>query len=377
MSGNLQQEIDRLILKYFDEKAAIVFFCCTSDGVILRTNRYSQSIIGKEVINKTINQFFVDFYNAFNISKFVDEGDSSKLHLLNLITASGLPQTYYFRFYRYEDLIIAIGSVDVEEMEALRRNLILLNSELNNKTRELIKLNKELERLNDIKNQLLGMAAHDLRTPIGAIKSYSEFLLEETSEKLDTEHIYFLTTIKSLSDFMLRLLNDLLDVSIIESGKINLDLRQTDPISLIKDSINILKVFADKKSISIKFLPPPKIPDIYVDPIRIRQVLDNLLNNAIKFSPKGSTVLMEITDYDEDRLKISISDEGRGIPEAEMDKLFKPFSKTSTEPTGGEKTTGLGLSIAKKIIDAHGGRIYAENREGGGSVFYFFVNKAK
>lgn len=369
------RDIDRIILDYFDNHASVVFFCCNTEGVILRTNKYTEVVVGKEIINKTINTFFVDFYNAFDLQSFLK--DPNNVYLLNLTTESGLPKTVYLRFFKKDDLIIVLGETDVEEMENLRRNLILLNNELNSKTRELIKANKELEKLNDIKNQLLGMAAHDLRTPIGAIKSYSEFLLEETSEKLDVEHIGFLTTIQSLSDFMLRLLNDLLDVSIIETGKIKLELKQTDIISLIGESIKILSVFADKKSIKIEFTYPNSILYANIDPLRIRQVIDNLLNNAIKFSPKGSTVVIQIAQHDEDRLKISILDEGKGIIQEEMDGLFKPLSNMSSQPTGGERKTGLGLSIAKKIIDAHGGRIFAQNRDEGGAVFYFFVNKAK
>lgn len=375
MNGNNQKEIDRVILDYFYDNASVVFFCCNKDGVIIKTNRYTENIIGKELIDKTINLFFVDFHNAFKISDFIN--DPKKVYLLNITTKSGLPQTYYFRFFKLQDLVMAIGETDSEETENLRRHLVLLNNELNNKTRELMKVNKELEKLNNLKNQLLGMAAHDLRTPIGAIRSYSEFLLEETSQKLDVEHVHFLITIKSLSDFMLRLLNDLLDVSIIESGKITIEPRKTDVVSLIKESIEILEIFADRKSIKIVFSPPTHLTDAYVDPIRIRQVIDNLLNNAIKFSPPKSTVFITLTEHDEDRLKISIADEGKGIALEDMDKLFKPFAQTSTETTGGERKTGLGLSIAKKIIDAHGGKIFAKNRGNGGAEFYFLVNKAK
>ncbi|MCX8028280.1 MAG: HAMP domain-containing histidine kinase [Thermodesulfovibrionales bacterium] len=375
MNGNNQKEIDSVILEYFYDNASVVFFCCNENGIIVKTNRYTENIIGKELIDKTINHFFVDFHNAFKISDFIN--DSKKVYLLNITTKSGLPQTYYFRFFKLQDLIIAIGETDIEETENLRRHLVLLNNELNNKTRELMKANKELEKLNNIKNQLLGMAAHDLRTPVGAIRSYSEFLLEETAQKLDVEHVHFLITIKSLSDFMLRLLNDLLDVSIIESGRITIEPRKTDMVSLIKESIEILEIFANRKSIQIAFSPPTDITDAYVDPIRIRQVIDNLLNNAIKFSPQKSTVVITLTEYDEDRLKISIADEGKGIALEDMDKLFKPFSQASSETTGGERKTGLGLSIAKKIIDAHGGKIFAKNRENGGSEFYFLVNKAK
>lgn len=364
--------IDETILHFFDKNATIIFIVCDKEGTVIKTNRYTSNTLGSEIIGRKAKDLFVDFFSAFSLEEFTKNPDT--MYLLNITTSSGLPQTFYFKFIKSNDHTIIFGESDFEELDNLRRNLIMLNNELNNLTRDLHKKNAELERLNNLKNQFLGMAAHDLRTPIGAIKNYTEFLLEEVTEKLEQEHAKFLVSIKSLSEFMLQLLNDLLDISAIESGNIKYEVAPISIVDIIRESIELTVLFANKKGIEINFIPQLS-PIVMADPIRIKQVVDNLLTNAIKFSYLGTKVDIEIEET-ESSVIVSVIDEGPGIPEGQLNKLFKPFSKTSVKSSGGEKSTGLGLVIARKIIESHNGTIWAQNRATKGAIFSFSLPKA-
>lgn len=255
-----------------------------------------------------------------------------------------------------------------ERDSTLYDELSRLNNELVTLQRELAKKNVELERLNSLKNQFLGMAAHDLRTPLGHILSYSEFLIEEAGPGLSEEHLEFLTIIRSSSDFMLQLVSDLLDYAKIESGKLNLELRPTDLVALAEHNIALNKILEARKQIELSFTCTDGIPEIMVDPGRIEQVLNNLISNAVKFSQPQSTVEVRV-ESDESRVLVSIHDQGTGIEPAELDRMFNPFSKSSKGTTG-EKGAGLGLAIVKKIVEAHHGKVWVESKVGEGSTFF-------
>ena len=257
-----------------------------------------------------------------------------------------------------------------EREVATYEELTRLNNEMANLQRELAKKNVELEELNKQKNRLLGMAAHDLRSPLGVILIYSEFLENEASAVLNKEQRMFVTTIKEMSEFMLNLVSDLLDVAAIESGELKLNRQPADLVRLIQRNVKLNGVLAAKKGIEIFFNPPSKTPELTFDENKIEQVLNNLIGNAVKFSHRGTRVFVRL-ESSTDEVVVAIKDEGQGIPDADLTKLFKPFSKASVRATGGEQSTGLGLAIVRRIIEGHGGRIWVESEVGKGSTFSF------
>lgn len=243
-----------------------------------------------------------------------------------------------------------------------------LNNELVSMQRALTKKNTELARLNDIKNQFLGMAAHDLRNPLSNILNFAEFL-ESEKDSFTTDQAEFICHIKNQSSFMLKLVNDLLDISAIESGNVNLTLEPIDIVLLVKQTINLNKALADKKKIKVELNSSLETSTLLLDKSKIEQVVTNLLTNALKYSNAETTIKIEIKKEMENIL-ILVHDEGQGIPKDELDNLFQPFQKTSVESTGGEKSVGLGLFIVKKIVEAHNGNIWAESEVGKGTTFY-------
>ncbi len=228
----------------------------------------------------------------------------------------------------------------------------------------------KLEELNELKNEFLGMAAHDLRNPIGTNLFLAELLYKEVATVLTEGQLRYLSDIQSSSKFMLQLIDDLLDVSSIEAGLLHLKRRPSDLRKLLKRNVSFNSKLASMKHIHVDLQIEGELPKLSLDEGKIEQVLNNLISNAVKFSQPGTTVEVRAAAEDEGVL-ISVRDQGPGISEAEHAKLFQPFGLTSVRATAGERSTGLGLAISWKIVEGHGGHIRVESQIGVGSVFLF------
>ena len=236
---------------------------------------------------------------------------------------------------------------------------------------EIAEKNAELRQLNEVKNQLLGMAAHDLRNPLSVVSAASQFLLDDASRALpEAKRTDFMRRINASSEFMLKLIDDLLDVAKIESGKLDLELKDEDLCALIDENLVMNQMLAERKGIRLDFAHECGVPRFRFDRGKVEQVLNNLISNALKFSQSGTAVTVTASRVNGSAV-VSVRDHGQGIPPEELDKLFKPFSKTSVRSTAGERSTGLGLAIAHKIVEGHHGCIWAESEVGKGSTFSF------
>lgn len=257
-----------------------------------------------------------------------------------------------------------------DDLGSVYEELSKLNNEMVNLQREMAKKNAELLKLDEQKNRLLGMAAHDLRTPLGIILSYSQFLESEAAAVLNADQREFVTTIKDLSKFMLQMVTDILDVTAIDAGQLKLNRQPADLARLIQQNVTLNRVLANQKGITLEFDQPNALPQVSFDARKLDQVLNNLISNAIKFSHRGTLVRIRLT-CTEDAVTVAVQDHGQGIPAADFSRLFKAFSQTSVRSTAGELSTGLGLAIARTIVEGHGGRIWAESEVGKGSTFSF------
>lgn len=269
------------------------------------------------------------------------------------------------------DLLLSTYSSAIErnsQLHEVNRELNLVKGELIVKNEELVRLNEELVLLNTQKNHFLGMAAHDLRNPLGVIQGFSAILLETLAGKIDDESLSMLANINSSTNFMLNLISEYLDVAVIESGKIRLDLIKQDFAAFVKENIRLNEKAASVKHISIVFKCEDSIPKVSFDKNRLEQVLNNLISNAIKFSPSGTTIEVEVKKG-ENEVILSVADQGVGIPTDQIDKLFGVFGRLVARGTAGEPTTGLGLAIIKRIISEHQGKIWVESQPGKGSKF--------
>jgi signal transduction histidine kinase len=274
-----------------------------------------------------------------------------------------------FSFVRSDGKTAIIGEHDYNEIDSTRRGLIEVSNQLSNTMRDLYKANAELARLNEMKNEFLGIAAHDLRTPIGNISSLSGMLLDDVGNLLPEEHVELLLTIRSLSEFMLTMLENLLDITAIESGKVTLSRDRLDLATIVKRAIKLNKILADRKGIGVEILAEASIA-VVGDAHKLQQVLDNLISNAIKYSERDTLIQVTVRTAKNEAI-VSVIDHGPGLGEDDIAKLFRPFFRARSKATGGEKSTGLGLAIVQRIIQAHNGRVWVESRVGYGSIFSF------
>jgi signal transduction histidine kinase len=366
MSG----ERNRIILDFVYRQAPVFLLLLDKAGTIVDANAYTQALLGETLTAKSIREVFLDFSHSFDLKKFAAKPNESRL--LNVRTSTGLPQTFYVRFIDLGDQFLALGMFDHNELESMRKELVELNNELSNLTRELHKKNAELERLNLLKNQFLGYAAHDLRKPIGAIMSYSDFLLSEISADLNDEHRRFLETISSSSGFMKAMVDEFLDIARIESGQLVLDLVPIDFREVIEKSLALNEILARKRGVALSLVCDPNIPRLLVDGAKIEQVLNNLISNAIEHSDPGTIVEIEVS-YNGQAVTVLVKDQGPGLTQEDIQKLFRPFARAARRKPSGAKSTGLGLVIARKIIEAHLGKIWVESEIGKGATFGFSI----
>lgn len=215
------------------------------------------------------------------------------------------------------------------------------------------------------KNKFLGMAAHDLRNPLASIRGFSEFL---TDGPLSTEQRELVDLIHQASQSMLNLVNELLDVATIEAGELRLEPQTCNFADFVRGCVFLQNIQAAKKNSRITLPGDAEAPTGRVDVAKMGQVVDNLLSNAIKYSPPGSEIRVAY-HRDGEHIGFAVRDRGPGIPEHERDKLFRDFGRLSVKPTGGESSTGLGLAICRKIVEAHAGSITATNLPEGGCEF--------
>jgi signal transduction histidine kinase len=254
--------------------------------------------------------------------------------------------------------------------EVLRWNLEL-EQKVEERTREVVKKNEEVTRLNAQKDELMGMVAHDLRTPITAILGFTDVMTQHLDTAAEPERVREdVQIIARLSSEMSELLNDLLDVAKIEAGKITIARERRSVRELVLDCYHTYVYLTEPKNLKLKLDVAADLPAVSHDARRIGQVLNNLLANAAKFSRPGDTITLQAR-REGTSIEISVIDTGQGIPSDEIPKIFGRFEQTSTKATRGEVGTGLGLAIAKKLVELHGGRIWVESRKGIGSKFTF------
>jgi len=235
--------------------------------------------------------------------------------------------------------------------------------------------NQKLADLNDLKNKFLGMASHDLRNPISTIQGFSKILLDHGETLAEDAKKEFLQSIHKVSNDMLTLLDDLLNISTIESGKLELQVKRGSFGQLVKERVRMYQVMAERKNLATH-LDIEEMAEFSFDPNRISQVIDNLLSNAIKFSPPGKEIYIWLGQRN-GQAKFSVRDQGPGISPEDQDKLFKHFQKLKARPTADEPSHGLGLAIAKKMVEAHKGKITVESQPGSGATFSFFIPLGK
>jgi len=237
--------------------------------------------------------------------------------------------------------------------------------------RELEFAQSEAERANQLKTEFLANMSHELRSPLHTVIGFAELLAEETEGALSEKQKRFINHIHNDSIHLLDLINDLLDLSKIEAGRLELRQEAFRVDAILEEALSSVRPLALTKSLEIRadFSIPATV---FADRLRFKQILYNLLTNATKFTPDGGKISVEAAPRD-GFAEISVSDTGIGIPEDQHQAVFDKFYQVRTAINGGPKGTGLGLAITKRLVEQHGGRIWLESEPGNGSRFTFTI----
>jgi signal transduction histidine kinase len=219
-----------------------------------------------------------------------------------------------------------------------------------------------------MKDEFVGMISHELRTPLSSILGYLELLRDDPQHPLSDEQLQFLGIAERNAQRLLRLVGDLLFTAQVESGHFPLDAHEVDLAAIVRASVETASPVADRAEVTLAETIPDAAVPVRADPVRIGQGIDNLVSNAIKFTPRGGLVAI-VLRADEREACISVRDTGVGIPSAEVDRLFTRFFRASTATRNAVPGVGLGLNITKAIVTAHGGRMEVDSEEGAGTEF--------
>ena len=350
-------------LAYLMESAPVLALRLDAHDRVVEANAHARRVLGPDVVGRTLAELVVDFTR-------VPAAPCGEAHWLSFNTASGLPASFRFRRFALPEGTLALGSLDLQEQERLNREVLGLNRELNDLTRQLHLANAELRELNQLKSRFLGMAAHDLRKPIGIILTYGEFVLDEAGDRLAAPQREFLRTCLAAATSMKHLIDNFLDASVIESGKLRLDLALASVLEILAGAEPVARLIAAKKKITLLVDAAAAPRRLRVDASKLQQVLLNLIGNAVEHSVPGQRVWVS-SHWEAQNLVLAVRDEGPGLAPEDQAQLFTAFARAGTRKTGGERSVGLGLAIARLIVEAHGGRIWVESTPGQGATFRF------
>lgn len=270
------------------------------------------------------------------------------------------------------ELILAIqNALHFEEVQKFNATL---QDKIDNATHKLRESNKKLKAMDETKDDFIGMASHQLRTPLTSVKGYLSLVLEGDAGKITSQQRKLLTQAFISSQRMVFLIADLLNVSRLKTGKFVIETTPVNLAEMVSDEVAQLRETAQARELTIEYHPPQHFPAFNLDETKTRQVVMNFLDNAIYYTPSKGHITVTLTDNPKS-IELRVTDNGIGVPKAEQHHLFTKFYRAKNAQKARPDGTGLGLFMAKKVIVAQGGALIFESKEGEGSTFGFTFPK--
>jgi two-component system, sensor histidine kinase len=316
--------------------------------------------------------------DGFETATFIRAREETRHTPILFLTAAQRSSDQMFRGY-------AVGAVDYllkPLVPEILRSKVASFAELALKTQVIAQQAAELERKNveleeerrrvelqsKAKSVFLAGMSHELRTPLNAIIGFSDLLTQGVAGPLNERQREFVGHVLASGRHLLNLVNDVLDLSKVEAGRMTLDRQWSELDPIVQAVRGVVSGLANKQGVELKIEVPRDLPHVFCDPVRVKQVLYNLLSNGIKFTPQGGRVSLAVS-RSEGWIEIAVSDTGIGIADRDLPRLFKEFEQIKTETGSKPEGTGLGLALTRRLVALHGGTVSAQSRAGEGSTF--------
>ncbi len=337
---------------------------------ILDTNDSFGKLFDVEVA-KTIGISFLDFFDSKSVQIVQEKLQEGRNEVFEVFAKKSngtiFPIEVITYDLPYEGGVIHIASVkDITIRKESEAKLIAYQQKLEQQ-------NTELARANKLKNAFLANMSHELRTPLTAITGYAEVLLNQDFGPLNEDQKQYANDVYDAGIQLMELINRIFDLSKLDADKVTLHMQNINVDSLIQSALVIIRAQADAKGITLESSNHANNL-LFVDPVRIKQVFYNYLSNAVKFTPQGGVVKIIAEDAD-DGVQVEVVDTGIGIAQEDIPQLFQPFSQLDNAINRVYEGAGLGLSLSKRLVELHGGKVWVESKKGQGSTFAFWLPK--
>jgi signal transduction histidine kinase/ActR/RegA family two-component response regulator len=353
--------------------ATLIFYLANTysiSGVVALSNRMNLVRVWKENFLWSAPSFFAGGSLALGMSYFLD-----RFGIYSFILSLPFCVLIYYSYKLYLDKLEEKKQhlKDIERMNAdLERKVRERTQELEVVNQKLQESNQELKRANSLKSEFLANMSHELRTPLNAIIGFSELLLEPEFGLLSEDQRSHVGDILSSGRHLLELINDILDLSKIEAGKMSLSVESFDLAPAVEEATALLRVEAARKTIDMTSEVDADTTEVRADRSKIKQIMYNLLSNAVKFTHPGGKVALRAS-RSEDFVRIEVTDTGIGIGEEDQERIFQAFTQVDGSYARKYQGTGLGLTLVKKFVEMHGGRVQVRSRVGEGSTFTVII----
>lgn len=348
-----------------------------SDGYVLYVNNSAVELLGVDSPSELIGRKYVDMVlpefqqrvllqDSTCLSK---KSSSGMIHSVLTRKDGALVDVDGVNTYIQYDGVDAVHSSLRDITERLRMHKYMLSKNI-----ELENAKKSAEAANKAKSAFISGMSHDLRTPLNAILGFAQ-LIAEGSQTLNESQKKSIFHIQKAGWYLLDLINDILDLSAIESGTVSLSFSSIDMLETINECVNMVDQQASIHGIDIMLMPPTEATYIIGDSMRVKQIITNLITNGIKYNRPGGKVIIDWEMVTHDSVRINIRDTGKGLSESQMAELFQPFSRLGDNSIH-EQGTGIGLVVCKRLVEAMGGEIGVHSNIGVGSIFWFTLKRS-
>ena len=284
----VSEAIQKTVYGYLQDEANVVFLVFSRDGQVVEANKYTEQLLGAGLVGRSFHEVFVDFDGSLRFDDLIS--DSQRLQALDVTPRTGMPKTFYFRFFDLGTEILAMGRSKRRGRGETRSQVLSLNQNLANLNRQLQQSIAELARLNEQKTQFVGMAAHDLRSPLGTITMAAQCLRMQAEDVLENESLDFLSRIESVSESARHLVEAFLDLSVVESGRLTIERKPTDIRAVVDKARPLLEIPPGKKQVWITVRHGLGPESVMADGPRLEQVVVNFLSNAVQHTYPNSNV---------------------------------------------------------------------------------------